>query len=78
MTQLYHNNATTNAHTHLQIQQLLESNSELSFKYNVNIKTIRKHRARYFTEDKSSRPHKINYSLSAMENYKNTHIGWFR
>ena len=55
MSQVYHNNAKTNKHTRLQIQQSQLSNIELSLKYSVNIKTIKKHRARDFTEDKSSR-----------------------
>ena len=61
MSQAYHNNAKTNAHTRLQIQHSSLSNAELSLKYNVDVKTIKKHRERDFTEDKSSRPHKINY-----------------
>ena len=67
MSQVYHNNAKTNAHTRLQIQQSLLSNSVLASKYEVNVKTIIKHRRRGFTEDKSSRPNKITYSLSPLD-----------
>lgn len=67
MSQVYHNNATTNKHTRLQIQNSLLSNTDLSLKYDVNVKTISKHRARDFTEDKSSRPNHINYSLSPLD-----------
>jgi len=64
MSQLYDNNAKTNAHGRLQIQQSLLPNSALASKYKVNAKTIQKHKSRDFTEDKSSRPNNINYSLS--------------
>lgn len=67
MSQVYHSNATTNKHTRLQIQQSLLSNTELKRKYHVDIKMIKKHRARNFREDKSSRPHKIDYSLSTLD-----------
>lgn len=67
MSQVYHNNAKTNAHTRLQIQQSSLSDVALGLRYNVSVKTIKKHRERDFTEDKSSRPHKINYSLSPLE-----------
>ena len=67
MPQLYHSNATTNKHIRAQIQQSTLSDTELQSKYRVNIKTIKKHRHRDFTEDKSSRPHNIKYSLSPLE-----------
>ena len=36
-------------------------------KYNVNVKTIAKHKTRDFTEDKSSRPNTIHYALSSLD-----------
>ncbi len=67
MSQVYHNNARTNAHTRLQIQQSSLSNVALALKYDVDVKTIKKHKYRDFTEDKSSRPYKIDYSLSLLD-----------
>ena len=36
-------------------------------KYNVNVKTISKHKNRDFLNDKSSRPDSIKYALSPLE-----------
>jgi len=39
----------------------------LAKSYNVNVKTISKHRSRDFTSDKSSIPNKIHYALTSLE-----------
>ncbi len=56
MSQVYHSNARTNQHVRQRIQQSDLTNVELSDNYNVNVKTIAKHRKRDFSNDKSSRP----------------------
>jgi len=67
MSQVYHSNARTNSHTRSIIQQSDLTNVELANKYNVNVKTIAKHKTRDFTEDKSSRPNTIHYALSPID-----------
>ncbi|MCF6184648.1 MAG: integrase core domain-containing protein [Bacteroidales bacterium] len=67
MSQVYHSNARTNQHVREIIQNSDLTNVELAKKYNVNVKTIAKHRNRDFTEDKSSRPNKIEYALTPLE-----------
>ena len=67
MSQVYHSNARTNQHVREIIQNSNLTNVELASKYSINIKTISKHRNRDFTEDKSSRPNKINYALTPLE-----------
>jgi transposase InsO family protein len=67
MSQVYHSNARTNQHVREIIQKSDLTNVELADKYNVNVKTVAKHRNRDFTEDKSSRPNKIRYALTPLE-----------
>ena len=67
MSQVYHFNARTNQHVREIIQKSDLTNVELADKYDVNVKTISKHRNRDYTEDKSSRPNKIHYALTASE-----------
>ncbi len=51
MSQVYHSNARTNQHVRQRIQQSDLTNVELSDNYNVNVKTIAKHRKRDFSND---------------------------
>jgi transposase-like protein len=67
MPQVYHSNARTNQHVREIIQQSNLTNVELANNYNVNVKTISKHRNRDFTEDKSSRPDNTKYALTPLE-----------
>ena len=67
MSQVYHSNARTNQHIREIIQKSNLTNVELARKYNVNVKTIAKHRSRSFSNDKSSRPDKIAYALTSLE-----------
>jgi transposase InsO family protein len=67
MSQVYHHNARTNQHVRRMIQKSYLTNVELAAHYNVNVKTISKHKSRDFTHDKSSRPHTIHYALTALE-----------
>jgi len=67
MSQVYHRNARTNQHVREIIQKADLTDVELAKKYDVNVKTISKHRHRDFTHDKSSRPHTIHYALSPLE-----------
>ena len=66
MSQVYHSNARINKHVREIIQKSDLTNVELADKYDVNVKTISKHRNRNYTEDKSSRPNKIHYALTAL------------
>jgi len=67
MSQIYHMNAKLNKHSREIIQKSQLSTIELSRQYCVNEKTIRKWRGRDFTEDKSTKPHKIHYALTPLE-----------
>ncbi|MDQ7032940.1 MAG: integrase core domain-containing protein [Desulfonauticus sp.] len=67
MSQVYHSNARTNQHVREIIQNSDLTNVELAQKYNINVKTVAKHKARSFTEDKSSRPNTIDYALTPLE-----------
>ena len=67
MSQTYHSNARTNQHVREIIQKSELSNVELSKIYNVNVKTIAKHKNRNFTKDKSSKPDNIKYALEPLE-----------
>lgn len=65
--QQYHSNAKTNVSNRSIIQNAFCSQLELSLRFNVSINTIVKWQNRSFTEDKSSRPHKISYALTDVE-----------
>jgi len=67
MSQVYHSNAKTNSHIREIIQQSNLTNVELANIYNVNVKTIAKHKDRDFINDKSSRPDTIHYTLSPLD-----------
>ncbi len=67
MSQVYHPNAKTNQHLREIIQKSDLTNVELANKYNVNVKTISKHKNRDFLNDKSSRPDSIKYALTPLE-----------
>ncbi len=67
MPQVYHSNARTNQHVREIIQQSNLTNVELANNYNVNVKTIAKHKNRDFLNDKSSRPKRIYYALTPLE-----------
>lgn len=67
MTQSYHNNAITNFNIRNVIQNSDESVEELSIRYNASSKTIYKWRGRDHLEDRSSRPHNIQYSLTELD-----------
>ncbi len=67
MPQVYHSNARTNQHVREIIQQSNLTNVELTNNYNVNVKTIAKHKNRDFLNDKSSRPKRIHYALTPLE-----------
>lgn len=67
MKQSYHSNATTNLHLRQEIQKSKLSNTELSKKYSISVATVSKWKNRESLADKSSRPHHISYSLSALE-----------
>ena len=67
MSQIYHNNATTNHNIRNEIKLSDESISDLSLKYNISTKTVCKWKNRNLVEDKSSRPDTINYRLNYLE-----------
>ena len=67
MSQTYHSNAKTNKHIREMIHKSNLTNVELANKYNVNVKTIIKHKSRDFLNDKSSRPNNIKYALNPLE-----------
>jgi len=67
MSQVYHSNARTNQHVREIIQKSDLTNVELAQRYNINVKTVAKHKTRNFTNDKSSRPNKIHYALSPLD-----------
>ncbi len=67
MPQVYHSNARTNQHVREIIQQSNLTNVELANNYNVNVKTIAKHKNRDFLNDKSSRSKRIHYALTPLE-----------
>jgi predicted transcriptional regulator len=67
MSQVYHSNAKTNQHVREIIQKSNLTNVELAQKYNINVKTVAKHKNRDFTQDKSSRPHNIKTTLTDLE-----------
>jgi transposase-like protein len=67
MSQVYHSNAKTNQHVREIIQESNLTNVELANNYNLNVKTVAKHKDRNFTNDKSSRPYKIHYALNSLD-----------
>lgn len=67
MKQQYHSNASTNIHLRLELSKSNLTNSELAVKYNISETTVSKWKNRESFEDKSSRPHTINYAISDFE-----------
>lgn len=67
MQQQYHLNAVTNIHIRSKIKESNLPNHELSKKYDVSQSTICKWKNRDDYEDKSSRPHTIQYALTDIE-----------
>ena len=67
MCQVYHSNARTNQHVRGIIQKSTLPNVELASQYSINVQTVSKWKNREFQEDKSSRPNRINYTLSLLE-----------
>jgi transposase-like protein len=63
----YHINATTNKVQRQEIQKSNYSITQLSNKYEVTKKTIRKWKNRNSQKDRSSRPHTIHYALNKGE-----------
>jgi len=64
MKQEYHSNACTNVHIRSEIQNSKITNSELSSRFFISTKTVRKWRKRLFTKDKSSCPVNIKRSFN--------------
>lgn len=67
MSQVYHENAKLNKHSREIIQESALTNVELSTRFGVNEKRVRKWKGRDFQEDKSSRPETIHYALNSLE-----------
>jgi transposase-like protein len=67
MKQQYHSNASTNLHIRFDISKSNLTNYELANKYNISEPTVSKWKNRDNLEDKSSRPHKIHYSLNDIQ-----------
>lgn len=67
MKQVNHSNARTNVHFRSLINKSNLSNIELSNKFEISKNTVSKWKNRTIFEDKSSRPHNIEYSLSLDE-----------
>jgi len=67
MKQTYHTNARTNIHNRATINKNSFSNKELSERFEVSKTTVSKWKGRSNLEDKSSRPHKIEYALNDIE-----------
>ena len=67
MKQVYHSNAVTNIHIRSDINGSKLKNVEIAKKYNISEATVSKWRNREDLEDRSSKPHQINYSLTEIE-----------
>jgi transposase InsO family protein len=67
LPQTYHSQAKTMAHQRSTIQTSPDSNKKLARSLCISTKTVTKWRKRTFTNDLSSRPHKINYVLTNIE-----------
>lgn len=64
---IVHNNARTNKYQRIEIQESYEGIADLAEKYCVSRNTIRKWKNRDFVRDKTSRPNRINYTLTEGE-----------
>ena len=67
MKQAYHSNAVTNLHIRSEINDSNLTNFEISKSFNISQATVSKWKNRESFEDKSSKPHTIEYSLSELE-----------
>lgn len=67
MKQVYHSNASTNIRLRLEINKSKGPNNVLAEKFGVSENTISKWKNRDNLEDRSSRPHTVNYSLSELD-----------
>ncbi len=67
MKQEYHSNAKTNIHIRREIRNSNATNLELSLRYNTSIPTVMKWGERDTHTDRSSRPNRIEYALSDIE-----------
>ena len=67
MQQIYHSNASTNLNIRTTIQNSNQTNVELANRFNISEQTVSKWKNRDFSNDKSSKPNNINYSLSEIE-----------
>jgi len=67
MKQAYHPNAVTNIHIRSEINGSKLKNSEIAEKFNISESTVSKWKNRDNFEDKSSKPHKINYTLTDLQ-----------
>ena len=67
MKQSYHSNSTTNVRLRSEIHNSELTNTEISKKFAVSIKTVQKWKSRESFTDKSSRPNRIKYALSELE-----------
>jgi transposase-like protein/predicted XRE-type DNA-binding protein len=67
MKQAYHSNAVTNIHIRNDINGSKLKNSEIAEKFNISEPTVSKWKNREKFEDKSSKPHKINYAFTDLQ-----------
>ena len=67
MKQVYHSNAVTNIHIRNDINSSKLKNSEIAKKFNISEATVSKWKNRENFEDKSSKPHKINYTFTDLQ-----------
>lgn len=67
MKQVYHSNAVTNIHVRSEIKKSKLKNCEIAQKYNISEVTVSKWKNRQKQEDKSSKPNKIYYSLTELQ-----------
>ena len=67
MKQEYHSNAVTNVHIRTEIRDSKVTNFELAQKYNTSEATVSKWKNRDDLLDKSSKPNKVVYALTPLE-----------
>jgi len=65
--QIYQKNAVTNINTRAVIQNNSGTNLQLAIRFNTSKQTVSKWRNRDFVEDKSCRPHNIEYALDDLQ-----------
>ncbi len=74
MKQAYHSNAVTNVHIRTEIKKSKSKNCEIAKKFNISTVTVNKWKNRQKQEDKSSKPNKIHYSLTGLQQSILVHI----